>query len=226
VKDAVIIKSYHNGITLLLNENVPFEEILREIARIFGSSFAFFKNAKMALALEGRSLTKEEEIAVVEAIQENSNVNIVCIVGKDEATDKVFLQAVRSTDRYPGSSTDGQFYKGSLRHKEVLESETSIIILGDVSAGCKVISAGNIIVLGGLYGEAYAGAAGKDMANYIVALEMAPEKCKIGDFKYIRAKRHPKWGEIRPLVRPKIAYVKDKRIIFNSLTKDLLGDFR
>ena len=57
------------------------------------------------------------------------------------------------------------------------------MVLGSVYPGSAVISAGNIIILGGLYGEAYAGESGREDC-YIVALEMEPERLKIGDFKY------------------------------------------
>lgn len=51
---------------------------------------------------------------------------------------------------------------------------------------------------------------------------MSPEKLKIGDFKY-HAKEKSKWG-IKPKVQPKIAYVKNKKIVMDSLTKELLSD--
>ncbi|MBQ2803090.1 MAG: septum site-determining protein MinC, partial [Lachnospiraceae bacterium] len=118
---------------------------------------------------------------------------------------------------------EGQFYKGTLKNREVLETENSIVILGDVYPGSAVISSKNIIILGGLYGEAYAGGNGQESA-YVVALEMEPERLKIGDFKYKANTKQSKWG-IRPKVQPKIAYVKNSKIIFEPLTKDLLGSF-
>ena len=118
------------------------------------------------------------------------------------------------------SSDEGQFYKGTLKDREVLETENSIIILGDVYPGCAVISSKNIIVLGGLYGEAYAGGNGQENA-YIVALEMEPERLKVGDFKYKANTKQTKWG-IRPKVQPKIAYVKNNKIVMEALTKELL----
>ena len=60
MKENVIIKSYQNGITLILREEVPFQELLSEIAYKFHESGRFFGNAKMALALEGRVVTAEE----------------------------------------------------------------------------------------------------------------------------------------------------------------------
>ena len=224
MKEAVVIKSYHNGITMMLKDDVPFHVILDELASKLSGARNFFGEAKVALSFEGRSLTKEEEIKILDTIHENSDIEIICIVGKDEETDKLYLRAIRQSRKRLIGSSDGQFYKGSLKNREVLETETSIVILGDVYPGCKVISRGNIIVLGGLYGEAYAGATGEE-GHTVVALEMEPEKLKIGDFKYKSAARQKKWG-MRPKVQPKIAYVKNERIMFDALTKDLLEGFR
>ena len=59
---------------------------------------------------------------------------------------------------------------------------------------------------------------------YIVALEMEPERLKIGDFKYKTNAKQSKWG-IRPKVQPKIAHLKNGKIVFDPLTKELLGTF-
>lgn len=81
-------------------------------------------------------------------------MNIICIVGKDEATNKNFIRALAHMEKKLSGGEDGQFMRGSLKNREVLETENSIIILGDVYPGSAVISAKNIIILGGLYGEA------------------------------------------------------------------------
>ena len=47
---------------------------------------------------------------------------------------------------------DGQFYKGTLRGRQVLESEQSIVIIGDIEEGATVASKGNVIVTGTIYG--------------------------------------------------------------------------
>lgn len=223
MKEAVVIKSFQNGITILINEEIPFTQVLQEIAFKFEESKAFFGTAKMALSFEGRPLTPVEEIQILDTIKTNSDIHIVCIVGKDEKTDKCFIKALQQTERKLSGGDEGQFYRGSLKNQDVIETESSIVILGDVYPGCAVISTRNIIVLGGLYGEAYAGGSGTGN-HYVVALEMEPERLKIGDFKYKAGTKQTKWG-IRPKVQPKIAYVKNERIVFEPLTKELLGSF-
>ena len=118
---------------------------------------------------------------------------------------------------------EGQFFRGDLKDREVLETENSIIMLGDVYPGSSIISAKNIIILGGLYGKAHAGGNGREGA-FVAAFEMEPERIRIGDFKYRPNTRKPKRG-IRHKVQPKIAYIENDRIIFDTLTKDLLSSF-
>ena len=223
MKQSVIIKSFPNGIVLHLSEADTFEEILQETAIRFRESRDFFKDAKMALSIKGRKLTEEEENTLLNIISENSDIHILCLVSDDEDTDRMFIKAISETDfsEDGNGNSAGQFYKGTLKNGEVLETEYSIVILGDVYPGSAIISARDIIILGGLYGEAYAGGNGSD-GHYVAALEMSPEKLKIGDFKY-HAKEKSKWG-IKPKVQPKIAYVKNKKIVMDSLTKELLSD--
>ncbi len=222
MKDLVLIKSFPNGITIHLDPETPFEEILREIAYKFSEARTFFGRASVALSIEGREVTDPEEIRILDAIHANSDLVIICIVGRDEATNKNFIKALAHMEKKLSGGEDGQFFKGSLKNKEVLETENSIIVLGDVYPGSAVISARNVIILGGLYGEAYAGGNGQEGA-FVAALEMEPERIKIGDFKY-RPGKQSKWG-IRPKVQPKIAYVKNGKITFEALTKDLLSTF-
>lgn len=223
MKQSVIIKSFPNGIVLHLSGSDTFEEILQETAIRFRESRDFFKDARMALSIKGRRLTEEEENALLNIISENSDIHILCLVSDDEDTDRRFVKAISETDfsEDGNGNSAGQFYKGTLKNGEVLETESSIVILGDVYPGSAIISARDIIVLGGLYGEAYAGGNGSN-GHYVAALEMSPEKLKIGDFKY-HAKEKSKWC-IKPKIQPKIAYVKNRKIVMDSLTKELLSD--
>ena len=222
MKDTVLIKSFSSGITLHLDPEMPFEDLLKEISYKFSEARAFFGKASVALSIEDRVVSGTEEIRILDAIHTNSDLNIICIVGKDETTNKNFIKALAHVEKKIAGEEDGQFFKGSLKNKEVLETDNSIIVLGDVYPGSAIISAKNIIILGGLYGEAYAGGNGQEGA-FVAALEMEPERIKIGDFKYKPGKQG-KWG-IRQKVQPKIAYVKNEKITLETLTKDLLSTF-
>lgn len=223
MKNPVIIKSFQNGLSIFLDDEIPFSKLLEEIAFKFRESAHFFKDASMVVSFEGRELSDQEERNIINTISANSDLNVVCIMGKNEETNKNFVKALQKLSYHQQAMENvGQFYKGTLKDSQVLETENSVIVLGDVYPGASIISNKDIIVLGGLYGQAYAGGNG-DEGHFVVALEMSPEKLKIGDFKYKTSEKQSKWS-IKPKVQPKIAYVKDQRVIIEPITKELLND--
>ncbi len=223
MKNPVIIKSFPNGLSLYLDDEIPFDKLLEEIAAKFKESAHFFKDAKMGLSFEGRKLTEDEEHKIINTITANSALNIVCVIGKDDETNQNYVRALRQlTFHQQEMENAGQFYKGVLKDGQILETENSIIVLGDVYPGACIISNKDIVILGGLYGQAYAGGNGME-GHFVVALEMSPEKLKIGEFKYKTSEKQSKWS-IKPKVQPKIAYVKDGRVIMETITKELLND--
>ncbi len=222
MKNPVIIKSFPNGLSIYLDEDIDFDSLLDEVALKFKESANFFKDARMGISFEGRRLTDEEERRIVDVISANSSLNIVCVIGKDEETNRNFIRALQQLDFHRQEMENaGQFYKGTLKDGQILETENSIIVLGDVYPGACIISKKDIIILGGLYGQAYAGGNGLD-GHFVVALEMSPEKLKIGEFKYKTSEKQSKWS-IRPKVQPKIAYVNNGYVIMEAITKELLS---
>lgn len=222
MKELLIIKSFPSGVNLILNGEVAFDAVLEEVGIKFSASKAFFGKGNMALSYEGRSLSKEEEIALVEKIRESCDVNIMCIVGKDEGAQEIYAKAVAGMEEKAFIDRAGQFYKGSLRNEETIETDGSIVILGDVNPGCSVVAGKSIIVIGGLYGEACAGMNGQEGA-YVVALDFEPMKLRIGDFKYKSTKKAGKG--LFSKNAPRVAFVKKDKIVLENLTKDIPGDF-
>lgn len=215
----VIIKSFQNGIAVILDDTLAFPILLEEVGLKFRESAAFFKDAKMAVSFEGRKLTAEEEIELVEQITANCRLHIVCLVGKDEEKNQTYLKAIHQADKKEESV--GQFYRGSLKNGQILEVESSIVIIGNIYPGSSIAAKKDIIIIGSLYGEAYAGAGG-DSGHFVVALDMSPEKLKIGNVKYDIPKKTIKWP-VRPKVQPKIAYEKAGKAVIEPITKELLN---
>ena len=149
MKENIIIKKFPNGITLCLNQDIALEELLDELSVKFQQSRHFFRDAKVALALEGRILDEEEERQIVNTIHRNSDLKILCIVGKNEETNRNFVKAIQKVE---GQHTEnfGRFYRGTLKNNQKIETESSIVVLGDVYPGCCVSSAKDIIIIGGL----------------------------------------------------------------------------
>ena len=223
MKNSVIIKSFQNGLSIYLDDEIPFSNLVEEIAFKFRESAHFFKDASMVVSFEGRELSDQEERQLINTISANSDLNVVCIMGKNEETNKSYIKALQKLSYHQQVMENaGQFYKGTLKDGQTLETENSVIVLGDVYPGASIVSNKDIVILGGLYGQAYAGGSGEE-GHFVVALEMSPEKLKIGDFKYKISEKQSKWS-IKPKIQPKIAFVKDQRVIMEPITKELLND--
>lgn len=216
MKNSIVIKGNKYGIAVILNEEMPFSELKQEIAEKFRESSKFFGDAQMAASFEGRKLSSEEEREILDIIAENSELKIVCVLDTDKEREEIFKKSLNERLNELSTQT-GQFYKGILRSGQVLESEESIVVLGDVNQGSKIISKGNVIVLGSLRGTVFAGAAGNENA-FVVALEMDAMQIRIGDVVARSSDSKKKKVE----KEPKIAYVENGNIYIDELCRDIL----
>ena len=205
--------------------------LLDAIVEKFKESEKFFKGAKLAISFEGRKLTHDEEMAIIDAVTSNTSIEILCIVDHDpdrEAYVKQQIEEYQASVQQPYVDGGTQFYRGTLRSGQTLESETGIVVVGDVNPGAAVMANGSIVVLGAVKGSVYAGLGGDDSA-FIVALDMDPIQIRIGNILAKSPDKPFSRRRIRKKVKetttsPQIAYLKDGTICIEPLTKELLSD--
>lgn len=208
----VTIRSSRYGLDIELDPEEDFEVLADILSGKFKDSARFFKDAKMALSFSGRVLNRAQEDRILKIISENTEIQILCLVEQNDKNELLYRSVVEQTlsDVY---RREGQFYRGTLRKRQILESETSVVILGDVEPGARVIAKGNIIIVGALYGAVHAGASG-DRDAFVVALSMQPKQLCIGD---IEAKRQIIYQESLGIKGPKIAVIDGNRIYLDPL---------
>ncbi|MCD8301244.1 MAG: septum site-determining protein MinC, partial [Clostridiales bacterium] len=123
---SVVIKSNKYGIQLIMDPEISFEELLDAVAAKFRESRKFFRDAKLAIAFEGRSITQEESLMVIDTITANSDVSIICIIDEERSKADMFRREIAIFyDSMAGK--EGDFYKGDVKAGRTLESESGII---------------------------------------------------------------------------------------------------
>ena len=242
----VVIKSNKYGINLVLDAHLPFPELLALIGEKFKENGSFFKDAQMAISFEGRPLTTQEQLDIADVIMANCSVRIVSIIDSNKELEELMRERVEACE-CPGSEhmvsfvnpqnsmTPGMdipptadFYKGNLRSGQTLECASSVTLIGDVNPGARIVSNGNIVVLGSLKGNACAGVSGDDNC-FIFALDMNPIQLQIGDLiakspdkekdsRRIRKKSKTEVGQYSP----QIAVVRDGFICIEPMVKGCL----
>lgn len=236
MSNSVVIKGNKHGIVVVLDDKTEINTLLGEIKEKFASSSKFFGSADMAISFEGRRLSSQEEVEILDIISEVTQLNIICVIDQNEENDVRFVNAMKMQQQQqqqqqmqqqnvaPKEQSEVQFYKGTLRSGQVLEAESSIIVLGDVNPGGRIIAKGNVIVLGSLRGNVFAGANGNENA-FVVALEMNPMQIKIGDV-IARSSDAETKRQKKNNVQPKIAFVDDGNIYIENLDQDVLEDIK
>ncbi len=213
MRDSVVIKGNKAGMTVILDAEIAFDELIHAVEIKFKETARFWGNAQMTLTLEGRILTAKEELQIVNTITENSGIEILCLIDTDakriERCEKALNEKLMEL-----SSSTGQFYKGTLRSGDVLESEASIVIIGDIENGARVAAKGNVIILGSLKGTVHAGVAGNSNA-VVVAFEMAPDQVKISDMNFQKTKSGKLLGR-----GPMMILVENGRICSEGIKKN------
>lgn len=215
----VIIKGSKHGIKLSLNKDLPFDDLKKDIAKKFKESADFFKDSTVCLEFDGRKLTGDEQNEVVNIITENSTLNIACILDNNEESDMKYRNMVE--DSIAGIDPQiAQFYKGTVRSGQVLESPNSLVVLGDVNPGGKIIAGGSVVVIGSLKGIVFAGGKGNDK-SFVIALDMDPLQIKICD---IIARSSANDIKKKINTETKIAFIEEENIYIEPLNKDVLND--
>lgn len=233
-KNSIVIKGNKYGIVVVMDKEASFDEIKSLLSEKLRESAKFFGNGTMAISFEGRELSDGEQKELLDVIEESSDLNIACVIDNNEQITEVFKKSVEKIENMIDNNKNtineseiaeiektqngntGKFFRGTLRSGQVLESDTSIVIIGDVNPGAKVSAGGNVIILGSLKGTVSAGTGG-DTNAFIVALDMAPVQIRIGD-TIARCSEKPK----RTKQETKIAYLDNGNIFIDPLNKDLL----
>ena len=228
-----MIKGSNSGITVFLDSEMAFEDLLESVSEKFKSASKFFNNANMAISFDGRDLSAEEEKRILNVISDVSELNIVCVLDENNNMKEIYEDAVKKAiasvdvsepvvqpvnDMVSDPKTACMFYKGTLRSGQVFESDGSVVVLGDVNPGGKVV--------GSLKGNIFAGVDGNENA-FVVALEMSPMQIKIGEIIARSSDAGTKITKGRnktKVIEPKIAYVYDQNIYIEDLEQNALDD--
>ena len=162
---------------------------------------------------------------VVEVSQESASASVIPGHADIEAVGSVDNLNTHISEMEIGSDDLGHFYRGTIRSGQSVEFASSIVVVGDVNPGAKVVAKGNIIIIGSLKGSAYAGVNGKQN-SFIIALDMDPMQLRIGEF-YARSPDSVK-GKLfkkkkQQVKEMQIAFVENNNIYIEPINRSVLN---
>lgn len=159
MKNAINIHLKKDQIVIKIAENGTQVEIIESLKRKLPELKKLYQNEKTPIRVMGKVLKNKEIDQIQEMIKSKIDVEVEFDMPKS-----LGLSSIKRSFDQEIAISETKFHRGSLRSGQKLETEGSIVILGDVNSGAEVMASDNIIVLGSLRGLAHAGAKGNRQA--------------------------------------------------------------
>lgn len=159
MKNCVSINLKKNEIVIKLSDNATQREIVECLRKKLPELKKLYKDEKTPITVTGKVLKNREIDEIQELIKSKIDVEIDFDMPKS-----LGLSSIKKTFEKEIAISETKFHRGSLRSGQKLESDGSLVILGDVNSGAEVMASDNIVVLGALRGLAHAGAKGNKQA--------------------------------------------------------------
>lgn len=159
MKNYVSINLKKDEILIKLNEDAERNDIIEGLKKKLPELKKLYKDEKTPIRVTGKILKNKEIDEIQEIIQEKIDVDV-----EFDTPKTLGLYSIKKTFDKKINVSETKFHRGSLRSGQRLESDGSLVILGDVNSGAEIMAADNIVVLGALRGLAHAGAKGNKQA--------------------------------------------------------------
>jgi len=159
MRNSVSINLRKDEIIIKLSEDAEQREIVGRLRKKLPELKKLYQDEKTPIKVVGKVLKNKEIDEIQNLIKSTIDVEI-----NFESPKGLGLHNIRRTFERKIAVSETKFQRGSLRSGQKLETEGSLVILGDVNSGAEVVASDNIVVLGALRGLAHAGAKGNKQA--------------------------------------------------------------
>ena len=162
MSNCVSINLKRNEIIIKIAEDAEQKKIITELTKKLPDLKKLYRDEKTPIKIVGKVLKNKEIDEIQDLIKEKIKIEIDFDMPKS-----LGLSSITRTFKQEVAISETKFHRGSLRSGQRIETEGSIVIIGDVNSGAEVIASDNIVVVGNLRGLAHAGAKGNK--NAIIA---------------------------------------------------------
>lgn len=159
MKNCISINLKKDEILIKLSDEAEQAELIECLKKKLTELKKLYQDEKTPITVTGKILKNKEMDEIQELIKSKIDVEIDFDMPKT-----LGLHSIRKTFEKEIAISETKFHRGSLRSGQRMETEGSLVILGDVNSGAEVVASDNIVVLGNLRGLAHAGAKGNKQA--------------------------------------------------------------
>lgn len=183
-EETVTFKGTRKGITLVLNAEADFGEVLTELREKLAKAGDFFGGAAVSVTIS-RALAPAEAQELVGVLCGEHGFCLAGLQNPALAPTPVPAAtrpaaAVRPATGRESATVREQtlLVRRTVRSGQRVVFDGNVVVMGDLNPGGEVVATGDIIVWGALRGTAHAGAGG-NLAATVTALRLMPTQLRI-----------------------------------------------
>ncbi|WP_217635746.1 septum site-determining protein MinC [Alteribacillus persepolensis] len=217
-KNLVTIKGTKDGLTVLLDDQCSFDELIKELKEKMKKDKQVFGNGpevEVKVDAGYRYLRSHQKEQIINLLEEAEPI----LVG--EFHSKVITREQAEREKEEGGLTS---VAKIVRSGQVLRIQGDVLLLGDVNPGGIIEATGNVYILGTLKGTARAGIEGSKNA-VVCASVMAPHQISISDAIFYAPDRYEKKDRKPLFEEPVYAYIANEDVEISFEKARLLGQF-
>ncbi|OQY01896.1 MAG: septum site-determining protein MinC [Desulfobacteraceae bacterium 4572_130] len=209
---SVKLKGVGDGFWVTLNPLAKEAKLKKDISQLFERLKHLAINAKVVIDI-GDGVGYDELISNIGLfLKEKFDVGFVSQSPRKKSKP---LKRIRQRDlskEWAHHRSDVLMIRGRVRSGQKITTKKHIVIIGDINPGAEIYVGGDIIVMGKLMGQVYAGYPNNDKA-IIIAIDFKPTQVQIGSF--IARELNKNSSEIRA----KFACVKKSIVVIQDYLK-------
>ena len=185
----VALRAYRDGLHLIIKPQLSIAEVEAAIEQEISRMNRSLDGASVKIDIKSPTLKPEEIEHLSAKLQETYNLTVRGVEVADEPVSPPIAAAptTHAISQMPDtqsslSSEPSRIIPYTIRSGQTEEFlQGSLIIYGDVNSGGEVRAGGDIVVLGTLRGNAYAGLNGR-LSAVIIAMDFVPLQLQIGNY--------------------------------------------
>ena len=167
-----------NDVSLEWIDGLPSDDLVRSISECLEVEFQINVRSEKAREIKIHSMDSSSDgseaggsprglLAGIEAISEDSN--------------DLEVEASGNTNSMFWDNPDAMIMTATLRSGQKIETEHSLVLIGDVNCGAEIVAGGDVVVLGTVRGVLHAGAYDETGGGrFIFGLNLQPTQLRIG----------------------------------------------
>ncbi|WP_141433627.1 septum site-determining protein MinC [Bacillus sp. 03113] len=184
-KQYVTIKGTKDGLTLHLDDNCSYEELIQELNVKLSENSSYSPDGRPLISVKvqvgNRYLSNVQQEELLHLIHQKKNFMVESIYSN--VVTRADAEKMKEQNEIVSAAR-------IVRSGQILEASGDLLLIGDVNPGGTVLAGGNIFILGTLRGIAHAGCTGNKKA-VIAASVMKPSQLRIDDCIHTTLDQYP-----------------------------------